>query len=239
VANNQASLPQGTGGNAVGGGIDNDSGVVTLVNTLVALNSATTGPDYAGVAAAGSSHNLIGIVDGSTGFSVATHGDLLGTAAHPLDPRLGPLQNNGGPTPTMALLPASPALDAGLNGAQTVTGPSDQRGPGFARVARGAVDIGAFEAQPLPPSPPPSSPPPGGSPPPAPKPPPALHTPPLLALFDALLHGIETVNGNGTETVTDSLFGSPLLVSTYDGSGDLTNVTLFGINVTSLFELPL
>jgi hypothetical protein len=66
-----------------------------------------------------------------------------------------------------------------------------------------------------------------------------LHTPALLALFDALLKGIETVNGNGTETVTDSLFGIPLLVSTYDGSGDLMSVTLLGINVTALFELPL
>ena len=45
------------------------------------------------------------------------------------------------------------------------------------------------------------------------------------------------MNGNGTETVTDSLFGIPLLISTYDGSGDLMSVTLFGINVTFLFEL--
>jgi hypothetical protein len=69
--------------------------------------------------------------------------------------------------------------------------------------------------------------------------PPQLHTPPLLALFDKWLQGVETVNGNDTETVIDSLFGSPLLVSTYDGLGDLTSVTLFGINVTSLFELQL
>jgi hypothetical protein len=64
-----------------------------------------------------------------------------------------------------------------------------------------------------------------------------LHTPALLAFFDALLAGVETVNGNGTETVTDSLFGIPLLVSTYDGNGDLTSVIMFGINVTALFEL--
>jgi len=95
----------------------------------------------------------------------------------------------------------------------------------------GTIDIGAFEVQPPPPPPPP-----GGSSP-APKPPPALHTPPLLALFDALLRGIETVNGNGTETVTDSLFGIPLLLSTYDGSGDLMSVALFGIDVMALFEL--
>jgi CSLREA domain-containing protein len=54
------------------------------------------------------------------------------------DPRLGNLQNNGGPTPTMALTLASPAIDAGT----AVGAPStDQRG--FARV--GNVDIGAFE----------------------------------------------------------------------------------------------
>jgi hypothetical protein len=196
----------------------------------VALNSAIDGPDYAGIASAGSGHNLIGIADGSSLGFTAAHGDLLGTAAGPLDPHLGPLQNNGGPTPTMALLPGSPALDAGLNDALPATGSSDQRGQGFARVVNGAIDIGAFEAQPPPP--------PGGSSP-APKPPPALHTPALLALFDALLRGIEEVNGNGTETVTDSLFGIPLLVSTYDGSGDLMSVTLFGTNVTALFELPL
>jgi hypothetical protein len=89
---------------------------------------------------------------------------------------------------------------------------------------------------PPPVSPPPPPPSPGGSSP-APKPPPALHTPPLLALLDALLGGIEAVNGNGTETVTDSLFGIPLLLSTYDGAGNLMNVTLFGVNVTALFEL--
>ena len=59
-----------------------------------------------------------------------------------------------------------------------------------------------------------------------------------MALLDALLHGVEAVNGNDTETVTDSLFGIPLLVSTYDGSGDLMSVALFGIDVTALFELP-
>ncbi len=228
VAGNKASLPQGTPGSANGGGIDNDSGAVTLVNTLVALNSAITGPDYYGAAGASSGHNLIGIADGSTGFSVA-HGDLLGTTANPLDPHLGLLQSNGGPTPTLALLPASPAVNAGDNRAQSVTGPFDQRGQGFARVVNGTIDIGAFELQPPPSSPPPSSPPSSS--------PPTLHTPSLLAFFDALLQGIETVNGNGTETVTDSLFGIPLFISTYDGSGNLTSVTFFGINVTALFEL--
>jgi hypothetical protein len=227
VAGNKASLPQGAVGETDGGGILNDSGSVTLVNTLVALNSATAGPDFDGAVGAGSGHNLIGDATGSQGFSAATQGDLLGTTANPLNPRLGPLQDNGGPTPTLALLPGSPALDAGLDSALSVTGPSDQRGQGFARVVNGAIDIGAFEVQPRPP----------GSSSPSPKPPPALHTPALLAFFDALLGGIEAVNGNGTETVTDSLFGIPLLLSTYDGSGDLMRVALFGIDVTALFEL--
>jgi YD repeat-containing protein len=61
-----------------------------------------------------------------------------------------------------------------------------------------------------------------------------LHTPALLALFDELLHGVETVNGNDTETVIDSIFGIPLLVSSYDGAGNLTSVTLLGNNITAL-----
>jgi hypothetical protein len=58
-------------------------------------------------------------------------------------PGLGPLQDNGGPTWTMAPLPGSVAIDAGNN----AFAPSshDQRGPGFPRVLHGAIDIGAVE----------------------------------------------------------------------------------------------
>jgi hypothetical protein len=236
VADNQAigGVSDSVGSAAFGGGLFfGNNTTATLTNVTVAGNKASlpqNGPDYAGVAGTGSGHNLIGDASGSAGFNVATQGDLLGTTSNPLNPHLGPLQNNGGPTPTLALLPGSPALDAGFNSAQSVTGPLDQRGQGFARAVNGTVDIGAFEVQPPSPS--------GGSSP-TPKPPPASHKPFLLALFDALLKGIETVNSNETETVTDSFFGIPLLVSTYDGSGNLTSVTLFGINVTFLFELPL
>jgi hypothetical protein len=72
-------------------------------------------------------------------------GDLPDT-----DPLLGPLQDNGGPTPTMALLPGSPAIDAGDN----ADAPDwDQRGEGFARVVgildpdNPVIDIGAYEVQ--------------------------------------------------------------------------------------------
>jgi hypothetical protein len=59
------------------------------------------------------------------------------------DPLLGPLADNGGLTRTHALLPESPAIDAGfaIDGIDT-----DQRGQ--ARSAGAAPDIGAYELQP-------------------------------------------------------------------------------------------
>jgi hypothetical protein len=57
---------------------------------------------------------------------------------------LAPLADNGGPTNTRALLPGSPAINAGNNSAGLAT---DQRGPGFPRVVAGLADIGAFEVQ--------------------------------------------------------------------------------------------
>ena len=232
VADNKALDRQGNPAqNTVGGGIFDSVSTVALTNTLVALNSAAAGPDYFGAVSTSSSHNLIGNADGSSGFSAAK-GDLLGSTTNSLNPRLGPLADNGGPTRTLALLSGSPALNAGANSAQSVTGLFDQRGQGLARVVDGAIDIGAFEAQPPPPSPGPApSPSPSGS----PSPPPALHKPFLLALLDELLRGVEVVNGKGTETVTDNLLGFPL-VSTYDGAGDLVNVTLLGFDLTRLFE---
>ncbi len=68
-------------------------------------------------------------------------GDQINT-----DPMLGPLQDNGGPTFTHALLPGSPAIDAGD---PNFVGPPDydQRGPGYDRVRNGRIDIGSFEVQ--------------------------------------------------------------------------------------------
>jgi hypothetical protein len=61
--------------------------------------------------------------------------DLINT-----DPLLAPLADNGGPTPTMALLPGSPAIDAGVSVSGVTT---DQRG--VPRPQGSAPDIGAFE----------------------------------------------------------------------------------------------
>ena len=122
----------------------------------MAGNSATTGPDVTGNVNT-SGFNLIGKSDGSFGFTAAT--DRTGTVAAPLDPKLDPsgLQNNGGPTTTIALLPGSPAIDKGTSAAFTGNLTTDQRGAGFPRVfddpaignASGGdgTDIGAFELQ--------------------------------------------------------------------------------------------
>jgi hypothetical protein len=78
-------------------------------------------------------------------------GTLAGTPFTVADPNLGPLQGNGGPTPTMALLPGSPALNAGSNAAASAAAlTTDQRGFG-PRAAGGTVDIGAFEVGAMPP----------------------------------------------------------------------------------------
>ncbi len=109
-------------------------------NTLIAGNSGSAGPDVSGQLAS-LGHNLIGDPNGGSGF-VDT--DLLN-----VNPLLGPLANNGGPTLTHALLPGSPAINAADPAGATSLGfPKwDQRGAGFYRVADGRMDIGAFEVQ--------------------------------------------------------------------------------------------
>lgn len=117
---------------------------VSIGNTLLALNhSPGTSADISGsVTSLG--YNLVGMVDGSSGLGAT--GDLTGTAASPLAPGTGPLAENGGPTLTHALLPESPAINAGSSelAADLL---EDQRGVGFPRLVDGAVDIGAYEFQ--------------------------------------------------------------------------------------------
>src|SRR5262249_48314610 len=74
-----------------------------------------------------------------TGISNGVNGNQVGSASNPIDPELGPLQANGGPTQTMELLAGSPALNAG-DPAQL--GTADQRGV----VRAGGVNIGAYQA---------------------------------------------------------------------------------------------
>jgi hypothetical protein len=114
----------------------------TLWNTILAGNTSSSSPDVAGRLNS-QGHNLIGDGTGASGFADT---DVVGTSGNPIDPLLGPLQDNGGPTKTMALLPGSPAIDAGDN----ADAPEwDQRGPGYPRITADdpVIDIGAFEVQ--------------------------------------------------------------------------------------------
>ena len=143
VTSSTFSANQATSGG--GGAIDNFNSqyIVTIGDSILAGNSCAYGPDFSNrVNSLG--HNLVGETDGSSGW---VGSDLTGTTLNPLNPLLAPFGNYGGPTQTMALLPGSPAIDAGTAGAGIPA--TDQRGalrgpPGL--NAGTAVDIGAYEA---------------------------------------------------------------------------------------------
>jgi predicted outer membrane repeat protein len=137
----------GGGSVAIYPGFNDGSNVVTLSNSIVAGNSSNGVPQdfYVnpisgdGIASAG--HNVIG----NNWFveSVFTQpGDIVGTPASPLDPRLLDLLDNGGHTMTHALGAGSPALDAG---SPTSCEPVDQRGRTRPGPASSGCDAGAYE----------------------------------------------------------------------------------------------
>lgn len=126
VSGNYASLPTGgiEGGGVIGNTLLNNNSGANITGTIKSLGYNLSSDDGGG--------NLNG------------PGDQINT-----DPMIGPLQDNGGPTLTHALLPGSPAINAGdLN--FTPPPVDDQRGAPFVRVFRGRIDIGSFEVQPPP-----------------------------------------------------------------------------------------
>ncbi|PHM08364.1 DUF4347 domain-containing protein [Nostoc sp. 'Peltigera malacea cyanobiont' DB3992] len=142
-----------------GDGVGNGGGIFSLEpdyylqivvgNTIIAGNfdkssSGDINPDVSGSSFKDSGNNLIGNQTGSTGFTTST---LVGTNTSPIDPKLGPLQNNGGETLTHALLASSPAINAGNNSLVATNVTTDQRGVGFNRIFSNTVDIGAYEVQ--------------------------------------------------------------------------------------------
>ena len=124
-----------------GGGIrtQGGSGTVDLLNTIVAGNTGVSAnPDLQGNFTT-SGYNLIGDGTGQSNLVDGVNNDQVGSGGSPIDPLLGGLADNGGPTLTHALLAGSLAIDAGTaTGAPTV----DQRG-----ITRSSTpDIGAYES---------------------------------------------------------------------------------------------
>jgi uncharacterized repeat protein (TIGR01451 family) len=166
-----------------GGGIDSGCGTDTIRFSTITGNTATgfggnlSGGECPGITlddtivAGGTANGGLGGANcgGPTGFTsngynlfddTADNGAQCGangtTDIVKADPKLGPLQNNGGPTETVGLLAGSPAIDAANPDAanstcttetKNATGTAvDQRG--FPRPQGAACDIGAFEATP-------------------------------------------------------------------------------------------
>jgi hypothetical protein len=157
----------------IGGGIYNAGGTLTIASSTVSNNSAFGLAESFGGGIYGSAtlqdtivaNNLVGVnpISGNCQGTPTSHGYNLSSDntcafAGPgdlnnTDPMLGPLQSNGGPTQTQALLVGSPAIDAG--DPAECSGPTgklltkDQRGaprpdPEDAGVG---CDIGAYESQ--------------------------------------------------------------------------------------------
>jgi hypothetical protein len=149
------STVTGNQAGSLGGGLYQQRGTFTLRNTIVAGNSVVAGSpdDLSGFGVMVThGYNLIGVVN-SVVFQPAPS-DKIGRDWAPLNAKLGPLADNGGPTKTHALITDSPAINAGDNCVMTNTCSADnigfnltteQRGTGFNRKLGASVDMGAFE----------------------------------------------------------------------------------------------
>ena len=135
-------------------GFNNDHSLLTIENSIVAGNSASRGADiflqlFYPAPNIEVRSSLIGSNDGTLlaatpDQSSDADGNIIGDALAPIDPLLAELADNGGPTQTHALLPGSPAIDAGSTDATT-----DQRGETRPNIGGSGPDIGAFEEQSL------------------------------------------------------------------------------------------
>jgi hypothetical protein len=161
VQGGHGSGSPGTHGYGQGGGIYGGS-VLKVDHSSIVLNTGDSGaglynaenlynPDIKNSIIAGNvgidvlrgadsyGYNIIG-----SGYLTVVEIDNPGTDLLEVDPMIGALADNGGPTKTYILLPGSPAIDAGtcldING---ITVTTDQRG--ISRPSGTGCDIGAFE----------------------------------------------------------------------------------------------
>jgi hypothetical protein len=120
-------------------GQDGGPATVLLANSILAGSDPGVSDLVSDGGAVTGGSNLVQAQGTTTGGTI---GDGVVTVT--ADPGLGPLQDNGGPTPTLALLPGSPAIDSGRNDLLPAGVTTDQRGD--PRIVQGTVDLGAFES---------------------------------------------------------------------------------------------
>jgi hypothetical protein len=174
--------------NAPGGGLFVDSGGnFALADTIIAGNGTSNCGGAGGFFSQGTN------LESANTCDLIASGDLINT-----DPRLGPLQNNGGPTRTQALPAGSPAIDAGACSASILGQPLtvDQRGVARPQPTGGKCDIGAFELVPG-----------GSAPPPPPASPPAAVAGPPTATSSTAASFSGSVNPNGQATTVVFQYG--------------------------------
>jgi uncharacterized repeat protein (TIGR01451 family) len=148
------------GGAAQGGGLSELGGAITVLNGTISNTGAGSGGNLSRTVGEGASSialkntivaypvsggNCAGTLT-SSGSNLSSDGSCAAAFVAPgdqnnKDPLLGPLQNNGGLTPTRALPPISPAVDAVVFGCPPP--PTDQRGT--IRPQGTACDVGAYE----------------------------------------------------------------------------------------------
>jgi predicted outer membrane repeat protein len=151
---NNCTVSGNTAAGTIGGGISSPD-VANVKNSIIAGNNAPNGPDFCGILTSYGC-NLVG----NTSYCIVTGVETC--SIYNKDPLLGPLQDNGGPTFTHALLEGSPAIDGvctdcGCTTVDGVTVTTDQRGEPRPSDGDGdgtaLCDMGAYELQP-PPTPP-------------------------------------------------------------------------------------
>ncbi len=148
------STLSGNSATSLGGGIHNEMGTVTITNSTLSGNSAANGGGISNMGTLNYSNTIIAnSASGGDCYNIDTIGTNVnnlvedGTCSASLrgDPNLGPLQNNGGPTQTHALLAGSLAIDAADDTVCAVVPVNNLDQRGVTRPQGAHCDIGSYE----------------------------------------------------------------------------------------------
>ena len=198
------------------------SASTTITNSILANTSG--GKDLINTLVNGNHANTATITLSGPNLVQSSSGTISGTPPITSNPHLGPLQNNGGPTPTMAIPKSSPATGAGTSVSGVTT---DQRG--YTRPAH-TPSLGAYDPLAVAPSPP--------APPPSPPSPPSPPLPPATASIQFVqvtvvpnvfaLNQTETIEvhisspGVVTQGMVTFTVDGQTVSASVDGNGDAT-----------------